>query len=154
MPLSRRSLILLTILALAVGAALGLGLFTFVYAQGYSYMRDDPAVCANCHVMKNHLDAWSKGSHKDVASCNGCHTPRNAIGKYVVKGINGFNHSVKFTTGNYPDVMRANSMNKSVTETACRTCHADVIHDIDIKRDQSDEEVTCVRCHRFVGHDL
>lgn len=155
MPLSRRSLVvLLTILALTVGAALGLGLFTFVYAQGYSYMRDDPAVCANCHVMKNHLDAWAKGSHKNVATCNSCHTPHNVVGKYAVKAINGFNHSLKFTTGDYPDVMRANAMNKYVTETACRSCHMDVIHDIDIKRAPNDEAVTCVRCHRFVGHDL
>src|SRR5688572_23773077 len=36
--------------AIAIGAAAGVGGFTFVYAEGASYLTDDPAACANCHV--------------------------------------------------------------------------------------------------------
>ena len=45
----------ITTLALVVsclcGMAAGLGTFTFVYAQGSSDLPNDPAACANCHVM-------------------------------------------------------------------------------------------------------
>ncbi|HON66032.1 MAG TPA: cytochrome c nitrite reductase small subunit, partial [Phycisphaerae bacterium] len=50
------------VLGLALGIPAGLGLFTFIYADGASYMTNDPTACANCHVMQNHLDAWAKSS--------------------------------------------------------------------------------------------
>jgi hypothetical protein len=59
--------------AAAVGAVVGLGGFAFVYARGYSYLTDDPAACANCHVMAEQFQGWSRGSHRSVAVCNDCH---------------------------------------------------------------------------------
>ena len=41
----------------AIGIAVGLGGYTFVYARGYSYLTNDPAACANCHVMEDHYRA-------------------------------------------------------------------------------------------------
>ena len=41
------------ILGVALGLAIGVGAYTFVYAQGYSYLTDNPAACANCHVMND-----------------------------------------------------------------------------------------------------
>ncbi len=61
--------------AILAGAAVGLGSYTFIYAKGYSYVMNNPAACANCHVMRDHFDAWAKGSHRVVATCNDCHTP-------------------------------------------------------------------------------
>ena len=39
------------IAAVVIGIAIGLGSYTFVYARGYSYLTNDPAACANCHIM-------------------------------------------------------------------------------------------------------
>ena len=58
--------------AALVGVAGGLGLYTFVYAKGYSYITNDPAACANCHVMNDQYDGWLKSSHRAIAVCNDC----------------------------------------------------------------------------------
>lgn len=155
------------VLALVVGALIGLGGFTFVYAKGYSYLRDDPAACANCHVMSEHFAAWQKGSHRNVATCNDCHTPHNLGAKYAVKAKNGFWHSFYFTTGRYPDPLRITPPNHAVTEDACRYCHEELTRAIDLgvveapalgsgagdaAHSPAEERLTCTRCHRYVGH--
>ena len=146
---------LVTSLALLLGLTIGLGAFTFVYARGYSYLSNDASVCANCHVMQEHLDAWNKSTHRSVATCNDCHTPHNLVGKYTVKARNGFWHSFYFTTGRFPDPLRITEPNRKVTEGACRYCHAEITEAIDhapVKTGGSDESMRCVRCHRYVGH--
>lgn len=146
---------------LLIGAMIGLGGFTFVYARGYSYLSDDPAVCGNCHVMDEHVDAWNKSSHKTVATCNDCHTPHDPVGKYVVKAKNGFWHSFYFTTGTYPYPIRITEGNHDVTEEACRYCHERITEAIDAAPvhyevagdfQGGQERFTCTRCHRYVGH--
>jgi len=87
--------------AALVGVAGGLGLYTFVYAKGYSYITNDPAACANCHVMNDQYDGWLKSSHRAVAVCNDCHVPHDLVGKYKTKGENGFWHSYYFTTQSF-----------------------------------------------------
>ena len=145
------------VLVVAIGSLIGLGGFTFVYAKGYSYMRDDPASCANCHVMSEHLSAWEKGSHRNAATCNDCHTPHDLVGKYTVKARNGFWHSFYFTTGRYPDPIRITPPNHEVTEEACRYCHEELTVAIDhggVARPSEglEDRLTCTRCHRYVGH--
>ena len=44
-----------------------LGVYTFAYARGWSYLTDNPAACANCHVMREQFDGWLKSSHRAVA---------------------------------------------------------------------------------------
>jgi cytochrome c nitrite reductase small subunit len=39
-------------LAVLTGAMIGIGAYTFIYAKGYSYLTNNPAACANCHVMQ------------------------------------------------------------------------------------------------------
>jgi cytochrome c nitrite reductase small subunit len=147
--------------AIAVGIALGLGAFTFGYARGYSYLTNDPAACANCHVMTEHFGAWNRSSHRAVAVCNDCHTPSHPVNKYVVKAQNGFWHSFYFTTGNFPDPLRITPRNRKVTEAACRGCHEQIVDAIDAhsheQRPGSDTEagelqLSCIRCHAHVGH--
>src|SRR5688572_31846264 len=46
-----------------------------------SYMTDNPAACANCHVMREQFEEWLKSSHGKVAVCNDCHTPPGVIAK-------------------------------------------------------------------------
>ena len=148
--------------AIAIGLAIGLGAFTFVYARGYSYLSDDPAACANCHIMREHFDAWAKSSHHAVATCNDCHTPHDLVGKYVVKAQNGFWHSFYFTTGSFPDPLRITEGNRKVTLATCRECHAGITHAMDpvpvgssvarVTGRRTDEPSNCVRCHEYVGH--
>jgi len=159
---------------LFLGTALGLGLFTFGYAKGYSYLGHDPAACANCHIMSEHYAAWMKGSHHATATCNDCHTPHDVVGKYAVKARNGFWHSFYFTTGRFPDPLRITEGNRRVTQNACRHCHAEITAAIDhgagtisqaarepptdvptaIRPARAAEPIDCVRCHRYVGHQV
>jgi len=152
--ISRGSL-LLGLIAVFFGATVGLGLFTFHYAEGTSYLTNDPNVCANCHVMQGHLDAWAKSSHGKFATCNDCHAPHHFTGKYYCKARNGFFHSFAFTTGRYPDNFHITDYNRQVTEAACRNCHQDMVHQIDpgLNADGSTEPLSCIKCHATVGHD-
>ena len=139
--------------ALLFGTIVGLGLFTFGYARGASYLTNDPAACANCHIMSEHFAAWTKSSHRAVAVCNDCHTPHSFFGKYATKASNGFWHSFYFTTGRYPDPLRITPRNREVTEGACRYCHEEIVDAIDHgTSSDEDDRLSCVRCHARVGH--
>ena len=88
--------------AVFAGIVIGIGTYTFVYAKGYSYLTNDPEACANCHIMRDHFDAWTRASHHAVAVCNDCHTPPDMIGKYTTKARNGFWHSSISRPGGIP----------------------------------------------------
>ena len=81
--------------------------------------------------MSEHFAAWTKSSHRQVATCNDCHTPHSFLGKYATKASNGFWHSFYFTTGRYPDPLRITPRNHEVTEGACRYCHAEIVEAMD-----------------------
>jgi cytochrome c nitrite reductase small subunit len=142
--------------AAAAGVALGLGGFTFVYARGASYLGNDPGACANCHVMRPQLEGWVKSSHRHVASCNDCHTPPGTVAKYGTKALNGFFHSLAFTTGRFPEPIRITERNRRVTESACRGCHGAVVDAIESAPVGSAHrawvQTSCLACHPGVGH--
>jgi cytochrome c nitrite reductase small subunit len=144
-----RTVVLLSALA---GAALGLGAFTFIYARGYSYLTNDPAACANCHVMRDHYASWVRGPHHATAVCNDCHTPHALVPKYLVKAENGFRHSFAFTTGWFPEPIRITPGDRAVVENACRRCHAEIVLAIDNPGAHGGARLECVRCHWDVGH--
>lgn len=133
---------------LVTGAAAGLGGYTFVYADGASYLRDDPAACGNCHVMSDHLAGWATSSHRSVATCNSCHTPGDPVGKWTTKASNGFWHAFAFTTGRYPQPLRIRPRNAAIVEAACRDCHGALFGQTHALA----AEERCVRCHHSVGH--
>lgn len=135
-----------------VGALVGLGGYTFLYARGASYLTNDPAACVNCHVMRDEYDGWRAGSHRAVAVCNDCHTPHDVVGKYTTKALNGFWHSFYFTFGGYPDPIRITPRNARITEAACRSCHAAITDSIDRPTAHANEAISCIGCHRAVGH--
>jgi cytochrome c nitrite reductase small subunit len=135
----------------SLGVLCGLGAFTFGYGEGSAYLRDDPAACANCHVMQEHYDGWLKSSHDQVATCNDCHLPPDFLGKWVTKADNGFFHSLAFTTGAFPDPLRIKPRNRRVTQQACLHCHADFV-DALLPPHEGGETLLCVHCHRAVGH--
>lgn len=138
-------------IALVVGAAVGIGTYTFAYAKGASYLTNDPNACANCHVMREHLDAWIKSSHRSVATCNDCHTPPGVVPKYFTKAEHGFFHSLAFTTGNFHEPIEIKERSRRVTEGACRKCHQDIVHDIEAVK-TAEGALSCIRCHSNVGH--
>ncbi len=130
----------------------GVGGYTFVYARGWSYLTDDPAACANCHVMHEQYDGWLKGSHRAVAVCNDCHVPHHVVGKYVTKARNGFWHSFYFTTGTFPEPIRATPRSRAIAEDACRHCHAAIVQAMGSPAHAGSTAISCIRCHGSVGH--
>jgi cytochrome c nitrite reductase small subunit len=138
-------------LALLFGGVIGLSLFTASYAEGTSYLSDDPAACRNCHVMNDVYDAWSRGPHHHVATCNDCHIPHAFPAKYVVKALNGWNHSVAFTLGTFPEPIQITPLNKIVALNNCGYCHGTVVSLVE--HDGQTEHTDCTRCHATVGHD-
>lgn len=146
-----RTLGAIILLGCLIGIAMGVGAYTFIYAKGGSYLTNNPAACANCHIMEEHYSAWLKSSHHAVATCNDCHTPSNFVGKYATKASNGFWHSFAFTTGDFPDPLRIKRHNREITEAACRKCHAEIVDMIEAPH-PDDSRMSCIRCHRTVGH--
>src|SRR5262245_66003698 len=108
------------ILGVSIGAAVGLGAYTFIYAKGGSYLTNNPASCANCHIMREQYDGWLKSSHRAVATCNDCHTPASFLGKYATKASNGFWHSFYFTTCSFQELIQIKDSNLHITHQACQ----------------------------------
>ena len=139
------------LLAISTGIMVGLGVSTFFYAKGYAYLSDDPAACKNCHIMNEEYNSWTKGSHRSVATCNDCHTPKNFTGKWITKGLNGWNHSYAFTSGDYHYPIQINTRNRNIAEENCRYCHGTLSSMITF-HDNEDTKLQCTSCHPNVGH--
>jgi cytochrome c nitrite reductase small subunit len=138
------------LLAILLGAAAGLSAYTFIYARGFSYFSNDAKTCMNCHIMREQFDSWNRSSHRATAVCNGCHTPKNVAGKYAVKGINGFNHSLAFTTGRYPDPIQIKRFNAGIARANCYRCHEGMVDRMLMLYEP--KEIDCSACHGNVGH--
>lgn len=147
----RRTFYLNLALAALFGIVLGLGVYTMSYAEGLSYLSNDPNACMNCHIMRDQFESWNRSSHKAVTVCNDCHTPHhNATAKWTVKAINGFNHSFRFTFGNFHEPLRITGMNKGVAQENCVNCHTTTVSQMHVSAEG--EEVDCIQCHVNVGH--
>lgn len=155
-----RPLIALAVLAGGFG---GVGIFTFSYANGPAYLGNDPATCAQCHIMNDQFDSWRKGPHHASATCNDCHLPPQFPGKYVAKGLNGYHHSMGFTfqspTPDEPgartvfvEPIRIKDFNSQILQDNCLRCHGDMVHDIVRGSTWADDAIRCVHCHSAVGH--
>lgn len=141
------------LIAIAFGILGGLGVFTFGYGDGTAYLFNDPAACANCHVMQGHFDTWVKSSHKDVATCNDCHLPHHPIGKWITKGDNGFFHSLAFTTNSFHEPIQIKPRNRRVTQDACLYCHKEFVNHL-LPAEEGGDMLNCIHCHQDVGHAL
>lgn len=149
---------IVALLATVAGIAAGIGAFTFGYGQGWSYLSNNPASCANCHVMQAHYDGWQASSHHAVATCNDCHLPHSFLGKWVVKADNGFFHSLAFTLDDFHEPITIKPRNRRVAQNACLHCHGDFVHEMlppdDRPAMSGSDMLSCVHCHRDVGHAL
>jgi cytochrome c nitrite reductase small subunit len=135
-----------------LGLVLGLGAFTASHAKGLSYLKDDPSACVNCHVMEEQFRSWEHSSHRNWATCNDCHMPHSFLGKYYRKALNGWNHSVRFTTGEFPDPIMIRDKNRTVALDNCVSCHSTLVNEMLAGHRSRGEEVRCIDCHGNVGH--
>lgn len=140
------------LIAVLIGIPVGLGAFTFEFADGTSYLSNDPKACVNCHVMKPQYESWSKSSHRATAVCNDCHTPGGFMQKYAAKASNGFWHSWAFTTGRFKDPIRIKPHNQRLVEVACRDCHRQFLESSNLIQHKPGQ-MSCVQCHSDVGHN-
>lgn len=152
MPRLRR---VFTIVAAALcGCALGAGIFGFGYSELPSYLGSAPETCANCHVMQEYYDAWSRGPHHNVATCDDCHLPHgNVIQQYSAQLSDGMLHSYKFTTGDYPTNIVIRQSSLDIVNQSCLTCHDNMTAQIRASMTADGDSVTCSRCHSHIGHD-
>ena len=160
----RRTLLSVPVLTAALlGIAVGFGGYAFAYAKGASYVGNDPATCANCHVMTGQYDGWQKAPHHAAATCNDCHVPPQFPAKYVAKAQNGYHHSMGFTLqSSRPDApgqraffeepIRIKARNSQILQDNCLRCHGDLVHDVVRGSTWADNAIRCVQCHASVGH--
>jgi cytochrome c nitrite reductase small subunit len=142
----------ITLLAILLGTVAGTGLFTFHYAEGLSYFSTDPLACKNCHIMNSEFDSWTRGAHHAVAKCVDCHLPHTFIAKYLAKASNGYHHSKGFTFQDFHEPILIKPHNAAILQDNCLRCHGDFVHDIVRGSTTAEGAVTCVHCHRSVGH--
>lgn len=142
----------LAALAIGVGASVGVAAFTFDYAEGTSYLSNEPQVCANCHVMQSYLDSWQRSGHHHVAVCNDCHLPHEFPWKYVAKADNGLFHSYAFTTGDFPEKILIKERNRRIVRENCEACHARLADAALASSPHAPDGLSCLHCHGDVGH--
>lgn len=130
----------------------GLGSYTFQYGEGFSYFSKDPAACVNCHIMQPQYDSWQKSGHHTVASCVDCHLPRGFVAKWLSKADNGYFHSKGFTLQDFHEPIMIKPRNSHVLQENCLACHGDFVHELVSGATTDRDAVTCVHCHRGVGH--
>lgn len=136
------------ITAAVFGLVLGLGLATFDYAEGLSYLSEDPRACVNCHIMRSQYDSWQKSSHHGSATCVDCHLPASFPAKYFAKARNGWNHSRAFTLQDFPEPILITPPNARILQDNCLRCHDAILHDAMA----ANGPPRCVNCHVSVGH--
>jgi cytochrome c nitrite reductase small subunit len=138
--------------AALAGVTFGAGLFTFKYAEGLSYFSSDPRACANCHIMNDQYDSWTKAGHHGAAKCVDCHVPHATIPKLIAKSENGYHHSKGFTLQDFHEPIMIKPKNSAILQDSCLRCHGDFVHDIVAGSSSAADAVQCVHCHRGVGH--
>ncbi len=138
--------------AISIGTLAGVGGFTFQYAGGFSYFSTDPAACANCHIMNQQYDSWSRSPHHAVARCVDCHLPHEFIPKYLAKAENGYHHSKGFTFQDFHEPIIIKPKNARILQESCIRCHGEFVHEIVGVNQTGENAAQCVHCHRAVGH--
>lgn len=139
------------VLCALLGMLVGLGTYTFVYAQGGSYLSDNPEACINCHVMREHFDGWQKSPHHAVATCNDCHVPHDFVGKWLAKGEHGYRHSKAFTLQNFHEPIRITDADLGIVRANCVRCHEGLVEQINVNSAHA-QGADCVHCHARVAH--
>jgi cytochrome c nitrite reductase small subunit len=144
----------LAIVGALLGILLGASAHTFVYAEGFSYLSDDPRACVNCHVMREQYDGWQKASHHAAATCNDCHTPHDFLRKYLTKVDHGWRHSKGFTLDDFHEPIRITEKDLLDVRENCIRCHAGAVAEMAHPGGGTsfEDSADCVHCHANAGH--
>ena len=108
------------LVGVVIGIAVGIGAYTFAYAKGWSYLTDDPAACANCHVMREQFDAWLSSSHRSVAGGNSCQIKPHS--RVITE------QACRNCHGEIVDAIEATHPASTGEQVACLSCHNSVGH--------------------------
>jgi cytochrome c nitrite reductase small subunit len=137
--------------AIAILAAVfALGVFAFV-SKAFSYMESAPETCADCHVMDEAYENWYHAPHEKWTECVDCHLPHdNVVSYYVEKGRSGMHDVYVFSTGQTPDLVRANTGTKDIIQDNCVRCHENTV-EVVVMGPQANDRY-CWECHRSVAH--
>lgn len=154
--------------AAIVGVSAGICLYTFNYAEGLSYLSEDPNACINCHVMQEQFDGWQHASHHRNATCNDCHVPHDSLAhKYYVKAEHGYRHSKGFTFNDFHEPIQITPGSRQVVVDNCIRCHAQIAADTTVLtggtaggaapgipslHSLTAQSADCLHCHTRVGH--
>lgn len=138
----------IAIAAALFGALVGITGVGFQYAEGLSYLSQDPAACANCHIMWPQHESWQRSSHHDVAVCADCHLPAEFPYNYLAKARNGWHHSSAFTLQNFHEPIMITPPNAEILQANCERCHEGLLHDLSA----ASGAPACTQCHTSVGH--
>lgn len=141
-----------------LAATIGLGFFIMKEAEVVSYMSDNPQACVNCHVMTPVYNSWMHSSHREWASCNGCHVPHdNVFNQYYFKAKDGLYHASIFTLRMEPDVIFMREASQEVVQNNCIRCHVQQVTETkytdwitDHAANRTDRK--CWSCHREIPH--
>jgi cytochrome c nitrite reductase small subunit len=142
------------LIAILIGAAVS----TFDYAEGTSYLSDDPRACINCHIMRDQYNDWARGPHHARATCNDCHVPHtSALAKYLVKAEHGYRHSKGFTFQDFHEPIRLQADGVRIVEANCVRCHEElaggIVHASALARNGGQSgALGCLHCHAGMGH--
>jgi cytochrome c nitrite reductase small subunit len=140
--------------AVLLGALGGSGAYTFSYAEGLSYLSDDPKACVNCHVMREQYDGWQKAGHHAHATCNDCHVPQDTFGRYTTKALHGWRHSKAFTLDDFAEPIRILPEDLDIVHDNCVRCHNEIVSELAPSPHAAveSERYDCTRCHASVAH--
>jgi cytochrome c nitrite reductase small subunit len=81
-----------------------------------------------------------------------CHLPHDFATKYLAKAENGYHHSKGFTLEDFHEPIMIKPRNAQILQKSCLRCHGELVHDILAGSKTDADAVTCVHCHRRVGH--
>ena len=116
-----------------------------------AYMGHEPSTCNNCHVMDAAYENWYHAAHEKFAGCSDCHLPhQNSVVYYLYKGYSGMKDVLSFTTGTYPEAIRAEPLTKQIVQDNCIRCHENTVSNILAGAMPFDRN--CWDCHRTVMH--
>ncbi len=142
----------------SIAVVIGIGLFLVKEGEVVSYLSDDPQACVNCHVMTPVYNSWMHSSHREWASCNGCHVPQdNMVNAYYFKAMDGLYHASIFTARLEPEVIFMREGSQEVVQNNCIRCHVQQVtqtkYDGFVANHKENRTTRqCWSCHKEVPH--
>ena len=151
-------------IACLAGMLVGVAGFTFDYAEGLSYLSNEPKACVNCHIMNDQFDSWRKGPHHAVghlqrlppAGAPSREVPRQ--GAQRLPPLDGLHlpaiaaRAIRTQKLFFHEPIRIKPSNSQILQDNCLRCHGDLVHEVVRGSTWADDAIRCVHCHRGVGH--